>query len=288
MNMRQYSSHEVLSCLHHKQSRVSNFQFSGFESVIEWQKLAAKRKDWARIERMQLCLESRLECEQTAVVLERTRILQSLDIDLNHMSPVSDTDYEDGLPTMNLLLGKINPDNQCSQLTSLRMSRIVFSDDNYANCKLLKLPGLKRLTLHDCRHHDCFLEQLAKVSLDLDSFSLFEEPESFYEQNFAACSEVFLRSMNSPRHITLVLEGEDVDNTTLEASYFQGYASSITLLKLQIHQCSALSWFVKTADFRQFCNRASSLQQLSISGIEVRPTLCEQPGGLKHFLVLLS
>lgn len=285
--MRQYSNLEVLSCLHRKQSRVSNFQFRGIEDVVDWQKFAAKPKDLARVQRMQLCLENNRDCRQAAVVLERAHNLRSLDIDLNYQNAVNDEEG-DGIPTMNLILDKVNAGNQCSQLTSLRLSRIDLPDDGYADCKLLQMPRLKHLALYDCCNYGTFLGLLAKASLDLDSISLVEEPGYFYEPEFATYGEQFLRSIKAPRRVALVLEGDDDDGSTFDTSWFYEYASTITSMKLQVHPCSELSWFSKASEFRQFCNRALDLQQLSMSGIEVRPSLWEQPEGLKPFLVCLT
>ena len=67
--MRQYSSLELLSCLHHQQSKLNNLQFSGIKKEVDWKKFAAQHKDWARIERIQLCLDNSDDCGQAAEVL---------------------------------------------------------------------------------------------------------------------------------------------------------------------------------------------------------------------------
>lgn len=285
--MRQYSSLELLSCLHHQQSKLNNLQFSGIKKEVDWKKFAAQHKDWARIERIRLCLDNSDDCGQAAEVLAQTHNLKSLDVDLNHEDPANDDIDGDGIPTMNLLLGNLNASNECSQLTSLRLSRVKFPDDNYADCKLLRVPALRNLTLYNCSNYGTFLGHLAKLSLDLDSFSIVEEPGHFYEPDFATYGEEFLRSIKAPRRVALILEGDDeqFDNSNLDSSCFHAYASTITSMKLKVHPFLMLSWFSKASEFSQFCIRASSLQQLSISGIEVQPTLCEKPDGLRSFLV---
>jgi hypothetical protein len=155
---------------------------------------------------------------------------------------------------------------------------IMFPIDGYTNSKLLELRGLKELTLHDCHNYGPFLQRLAKISLDLQSFYIVEGTAG--EPDLGTYCDAFFRSLRSPRCIDLTLGDHDGD--VFDWSSFQAYASTIKSMKLQFDE---ISTFSTASDFRHFCIPASSLKQLSISGIEVLSDFCKMPGGLQPFLV---
>lgn len=280
MPERDYSSPELLSCLFHKQSKVKNLQFNGIAAWAGEQSFEAEEKDLARIERVQLLLDAEEDCEQAAVVLEQTRMLTSLDI---HMCPLSfmNSDDDDDLPALSLLLGKISAGNQCSQLTSLRMGSVMFSYFGRAESKLLELHALKFLTLYNCQNYGAFLGQLAALSLDLEYFSIVDGSRG--HQGTKLNVERFLRSLKSPKRILLALP--ENSTSVVDVSVFCEYASRMTSMKLQVCPISPPFLCSEELGFRRFFNLASSLEQLSISGIEVQPGSWKQPDGLETFLV---
>jgi hypothetical protein len=258
---------------------VNTIQFGGIEDPDDWEVLGAEKHGLASVKHMQLNLDSKEDCAQAAVVLERADNLQSLDIHLSSVNPMSDRDdCEDDLPTINMLLGQVGTGNLCAHLKSLRMIKIIFPIDGYANSELLELRGLKELTLQDCRNYGSLLERLAKISLDLHSFSIVEETGG--EPNLSDYLDVFFRSLRSPRCIDLTLENHYSD--VFDWSSFQTYASTILSMKLPFGELLSSSI---ASDLQHFCTHASSLQQLSISGVEVLSDFCEMPGGLQPFLV---
>lgn len=127
--MEHRSSPELLSCLYRKQSKVKNLQFNGVKDSVDWQTVVNVGNDMACVDRLQLWLETKNDCGKAATVLERTRDLKTLGIHFSTMNPIGDDDsdeYVDDSPTLNLLLSKVGGVNQCSRLSSLRLSRIIF------------------------------------------------------------------------------------------------------------------------------------------------------------------
>lgn len=283
--MEYHSNLELLSCLHHNQSKVTNLQFSGIESSIDWQTFKAQTKDLAHIERVQLWLTSKEDCDQAAVVLKRTHNLSSLDIDFSYVNLMKAGDGSNDIPTLHRLLSRVSAIDWCSQLTSLRLDNMMMPTTGRGHSRLMEVRGLKHLTLYKCYNYGPFLERLADLSLDLVSFFL-EDPEDsdFGESGFNIYCDSFFGSIKSPKRISLAFAGDD--DMTLNWSHFHACASTITSMKLQCYDRPPLEISGDHAsDFRRFCNLASNLQQLSIFGIEIHPALCKQSGGLEPFLV---
>ena len=109
----------------------------------------------------------------------------------------------------------------------------------------------------------------------------------------------FVRSMDTLQRLSLILDPnwENPDHSLLDWSALHAHASGIKSLKVHCkrqHRLFALDQ--DASDFRHFCAKASSLQQLSISGIAIQPSMPiysafesmpAEPGFLPHFIVTL-
>lgn len=232
-------------------------------------------------------------CEQARNVITCMRNLTRLDVE--GRLPISD---DTNLAIRQLLIRTFCVEHELPRLKSLRLKGLRLMHDEETLPPLPGLRGLEHLQLILCYNYVSFLRMLGTLPLKLKSFSVREGSDEDGTE-FDHHANEFVRSMSSLQSLGLILDPdwEERRGSLIDWSALHSQAAGIKSLKLHctfLHMLFALD--KDASDFRQFCTKASSLQQLSISGIAIQSgmpsysaheRMPDQPGYLTHFLVCL-
>jgi hypothetical protein len=210
-------------------------------------------------------------------------------LDLDDCLPIC---IDTNLAILKLLSRAFGVSHERPRLKSLRLKGLhpLHHDYDKAFPPLLGLQGLEDLQLVFCTDYVPFLQMLKNLSLKLKSFSVFECTD-IDNGEFDHDANEFVRSMSSLQRLSLVLDPlfEEFEGTLLDWSILHAYASGLKCLKLHCNHVKTLFPSDQDAsDFRRFCTKASSLQQLSVSGVEIQPkpfTFGSNLNSLANFLV---
>jgi hypothetical protein len=266
--------------------RLANYQYIGLHDRNE---LRDGNEYLACIRHLHLFLHDRQMCEQAGNVLACMRNLTRLDVE-GHESTSNDT----GLAICQLIIRTFGVEHELPRLRSLRLKGLHLSSEDDEMLPLLPgLRDLEHLQLILCYGYIDLLLVLRSLSLKLKSFTVCENGRRGGGEFYSDGVE-FVRSMDSLQHLSLVLD--TIDDSLLDWSALHAQASGIKSLKMHCtsqHRLFALD--EDASDFRRFCTKASGLQQLSISGITLRPSVSRydgsdfeiESGSLTHLLVCL-
>jgi len=284
---------EIFACVRHKQRKVDNHQYDSIRLKNRYgidEVFTADINYLARLKHLRLCLWEAPDYMQTKIVLDSMHELTSLDVDLREARHTAHP----------ILLGVVfralNVDYQRHCIRSLRLDGVDFYSC-YGDT-LPRFPGaqsLKHLQLASCINYGPFLQMLTALSVDLDTLTI-EEYNNGYG-SFDNDANDFIRSLSSPERLSLTLDSDlEMSSIMLDWSALLDWstlhkcASFIKSLKVQYH--SELPPFPSdesVSNFRYFCKNASSLEQLSMSGIEVlidkTSGMIDIYGSLEQFLV---
>jgi hypothetical protein len=280
------TSREIFNCVRHKQRNVDNHQYDSITLGGRPRDLAADTNNLARVKHLRLCLWDAYGSEQANVMLDSMYMLTSLDADNR------DFPEENSVALLNLVFRALTINHQRPWIRSLRLDGINLSHYNNTSSMLLGAQHLKHLQLVYCADFGPFLQALTALSLDLASLTIDESDSSLGSYDDEA--NEFIRSLSSPACLSLTLDSEfEQPHTLLDWSTLHKYAMNVQSLKVQYH--SVLPPYPtdkNVSDFRHFCNNASSLEQLSISGINMPmdDTFGDKytHGSLEQFLVSLQ
>lgn len=189
------------------------------------------------------------------------RELTSLNVDVREIGTEANTN------ALELVLSVLSISREPSWLRNLHLDGIDF--DRYTYPRLPGALSLKHLHLADCSSYGPFLQMLTALSLDLDALTIEEIDHG--RGSFDNYANDFIRSLRSPERVSLVLDANfEQLHGLLDWSALHKCASVIKSLKLQYH-CVLPPYpsDENLADFRQSCKNASSLEQLSMSGIDL-------------------
>lgn len=153
--------------------------------------------------------------------------------------------------------------------------RLIHDDDTVP--QLLGLRDLEHLQIILCCDYIPFLMMLGGggASLKPKSFTLCEVGLEGGSE-FDALAEDFVRSMDSLQRLSLILDPNWVgpDGSLFDWSTLHAHAAGIKSLKVHCTFQHRLLAINQTGScFRHFFTKASSLQQLSISGMALQPSL---------------
>ena len=269
-----------------RQRRLANYQYIGLHDRDEiWGGFRDENAHLACVRHLELCLHDKQMCEQAGNILACTRNLTRLDVE-GHRS----IDDDANLAIWQLILRTFSVEHELPHLRSLRLKglRLIHDDDTVS--QLLGLRDLEHLQLILCRDYIAFLMMIGGASLKLKSFTLCEVGFAGGSE-FDAHAEDFVRSMDSLQRLSLILDPDLVgpDGSLFDWSILHAHAAGIKSLK--VHRTSPhrlISVYQNGSSFRHFFTKASSLQQLSISGIALEPSLLRYwPCSLAHLLVCL-
>jgi len=212
-------------------------------------------------------------------------------LDLDDRLPIC---IDTNLAILKLLSCAFSVDRERPRLKRLILKGLqpLHHDYDKASPPLPGLQGLEDLQLIFCTDYVSFLQMLKSLSLDLRSFSMFECTE-IENGEFNYDANEFVRSMSSLQRLSLVLDPifEGFEGTLLDWSTLHAHASGLKCLKVHYNDAIPLLPSDQDAlDFRHFCTKASNLQQLSVSGVDIQPkasTAGDRLNSLAYFLVYL-
>ena len=219
--------------------------------------------------------------------------LTSLDVDLRGAS------YTRNSIILSLVFHAFNIDHQPSWIKSLRLHGIDFGGyygvtyPTFPEAR--ELQTLKHLQLLKCAKYEPFLQMLIPLSLDLATLTIDDLQHS--SGTFGDDANDSIRSLSSLERVSLTLDTHfDQPHGLLDWSTLDQCASVIKSLKLQYHSAllpyqSPYPSEESVSEFRHFCKNALSLEQLSMSGIDlpINKTSGDPHihGSLEQFLVSL-
>jgi len=279
-----------------RQRRLANYQYIGLHDRFElWDEFRDENKYLACVRHLHLSLHDRQMCEQAGNVLSCMRNLTRLDMDfIGHHTTSEDTNSA----IWQLIVRTFGVEHELPRLRSLRLKGIFVPYNGEVLPPLPGLRNLEHLQLILCYDYILFLRMLGTLSVKLKSISVGEGADGEGTE-FDRDANQFVRSTDSLQRLSLILDPdeENPDHSLLDWSVLHAHASGIKSLKVHCktqHRLFALDQ--DASDFRHFCAKASSLQQLSISGIAIQPSMPRysafesmpaEPGFLAHFLVCL-
>ena len=289
---------EIFDCVRLKQGKVDNHQY---DSICLWnrygdkEEFAADVEYLARLKHLRLCLWEAADSRQAKIVLDSMHELTSLDLDLGEVC------YTRNPFTLHLVSHALSAHYQRPCIRSLRLCGIDlygYGDTIPRPQGLRRLEGLrnlKHLQLAGCINYSPFLQMLTALSLDLATLAIKEVDHG--RGSFNSDANNFIQSLSSPERLSLTLDSEFEESrvlfgwsTLLDWSTLHKFASVIKSLEVQYH--SVLPPYPSDQsllDFRRFCKNASSLEQLSMSGIQVSVNKISEDehtyGSLGQFLV---
>jgi hypothetical protein len=272
---------DIESILRFKQRRVTNYQYRCNGPDI-WLNLAPDEDDLSRVTSLQLYLKDGKDCKHAAILLDSTANLVSLDIELG-------TD----LNLLEELLRRTRLVNGPRRLKSLRMERIDFSDGIDTLEQLVEIETLQDLQLIYCSDCRFLLKDLTKLPLVLKAFRIHEYDMG--AQDFQTESIEFLQSLASLNWVSLTLDSDFGFNGPYNLLDWSSLRACAPMLKyLRVKHVSIKPPFPcqrSASSFTLFCRLATNLEQLAISGMEVRPNDVEHASentsykGVFHLLV---
>lgn len=259
---------EIFDCVRHKQRKVDNHQYDSICLKNRYRNEEAFVADLgylARLKHLRLCLWEAPGSSQANLVLDSVHELTSLDVDLRRAC------FTDHPILLHLAFRAFSVEFQRPCIRSLRLHGVDFNlyDDIFP-----RLPGvqtLKHLQLADCINYGPFLQMLTALSLDLTTLVIKEQGGGY--GSFDNDANDFIQSLRSPEKVSLTFDLDFAESqflSGLDWSTLHKCAPVIKSLKVQ-HHSMLLPYFSEksVSDFRHFCKNASSLEQLSMSGIEV-------------------
>jgi hypothetical protein len=272
---------DIESIIRFKQRSVANYQYR-YNGPDIWLNLAPDEDGLSRVTSLQLYLKDVKYCKHAAILLDSTANLVSLDIEL-------DTD----LNLLEELLRRMLLVNGPRRLKSLRIEGIDFSDGIDTLEQLVEIETLQDLQLTYCSDYSSLLRDLTKLPLVLKAFRIYEYDMG--AQDFETESIEFFRSLTSLKWVSLTL-GTDLGlpgpYNLLDWSSLRACAPMLKYLRVEYHSVKPPFPCQRSAsNFAVFCRLATNLEQLAISGIEVRPNDIEHASegtgykGISHFLV---
>jgi hypothetical protein len=272
---------DIESIIRFKQRSVANYQYR-YNGPDIWLNLAPDEDGLSRVTSLQLYLKDVKYCKHAAMLLDSTANLVSLDIEL-----------ENELNLLEELLRRTRLVNGPRRLKSLRMEGIDFSDGIDTLEQLVEIETLQDLQLTYCSDYSSLLRDLTKLPLVLKAFRIHEYDMG--AQDFETESIEFLRSLASLNWVSLALEsdfGLSGPYNLLDWSSLRACAPMLKYLRVEYHPIKPLFPCQRSAsNFALFCRLATNLEQLAISGMEVRPNDVEHASentsykGIFHFLV---
>lgn len=274
---------EIFDCFRRKQGKVDNHQYDSIclrNRYGNEEAFAADVNYLARLKHLRLCLWEASDSRQAEIVLGSINELTSLDVDSREVC------YTENL---HLVFHALSVNYQRPCIRSLRLCGIDF--DRYGDTipRLERLRNLKHLQLADCINYGPFLQMLTALSLDLATLAIKEINRG--SGSFGNDANDLIQSLSSPERLSLTLDSNfEKSRIMFDWSTLHKCASVIKSLKVQYH-CMLPTYPSDQGllDFRRFCKNASSLKQLSMSGIEVSMRKASEGkhtyGSLGHFLV---
>lgn len=263
---------EIFDFVRLKQGRVDNHQYDSFclrDRYGHREAFAADVNYLARVKHLRLRLWEELDSRQAEIMLNSMHELTSLDVGLRKACFTGDPIL------LHLVIRAFSVGFQRPCIRSLRLDSVHF--DHYGD-PFPRLPGvqtLKHLQLANCINFGPFLQMLTALSLDLTTVVIKEQDSG--SGSLDSDANDFIRSLSSPERLSLTLDSDFLESqflcewsALLDWSTLQKCAPVVKSLKVQYH--SVLPPYPSdhsVSDFRHFCRNASSLEQLSISGIEV-------------------
>lgn len=253
---------DIFHCVRLKQCNFDNHQYDSIRDLNgDLGAFAADADHLARVKHLRICIWDPRDSEQATAVLESMHELTSVDVDIRK------NDAEVNRIALGLDFRALSFNHERSWIRSLRLDAIDFDRGTFPG-----LPGaqnLKHLQLVCCSSYDLFLQELTALSLNLDTLTIEEAGNG--GGSFGTHANNFIRSLSSLERVRLTLEADfERVRRLLDWSALHGCASVLRSLKLQYH--SVLAPYPSdenVLDFRRFCQKASSLEQLSISGIDL-------------------
>jgi len=274
---------DIFNCVRLKQNNVENYQYDSFCRLDDsFEAFAADTNYVARVKYLKICIWDSRDSESANTVLGSMRELTSLNVDVREIGA------EANINALELVFSALSIDRELSWLRNLRLDGIDL--DRYTYIRLPGAPNLKHLHLAYCSSYGPFLQMLTALSLDLAALTIEEADNG--SGSFDNYANDFIRSLRSPERVSLVLDADfEQLHGLLDWSALHKCASVIKSLKLQ-YRCVLPPYpsDENLSDFRHFCKNASSLEQLSMSGIDLPMNKdlddLYMHGSLQQFLVI--
>jgi hypothetical protein len=249
---------KIFGCVRRKQRKVDNHQYDSICLRDRYGKREAFTADihyLARLKHLRFCLWEETDSQQAKIVLDSMHELTSLDVDLREAC------YTANPILLNLVFRAFSMDYQRPCIRSLRLDGVDFLSYGDTFPRLL---GVRNL-------------MLTALSVDLTTLAIEEHDDGGNSEGFNDDANDFVRSLSSPERVSLTLDSAFflahvihdwsavLDWTTLHKC-----APFLRSLKVQYHSLSPpFPCDESVSDFRHFCKNASSLEQLSMSGINM-------------------
>jgi hypothetical protein len=276
---------DIFDCIRLNQRNVDNYQYDNVDLNGSSDAFAADAEHRARVKHLRLCLWDTRNREQAHTVLDSVHGLTSLNVDIREGG------FKLHHVALELAFRALSKDYERSWIRSLRLDGIDFG--RYGR-PLPRLPGaqnLKHLQLVYCHTYGPFLQMLTALSTDLVTLTIEEGDTG--SGSFDDDVNDFIRSLSSLERVSLTLDADfEQLQGLLDWSALHKCAPVIKSLKLQ-YRCVLPPYpsDENVLDFRRFCENASSLEQLSISGIDLPMNKefgdMDVHGSLEQFLVSL-
>jgi hypothetical protein len=199
------------------------------------------------------------------------RNLTRLDLEANLPNP--DDTYDTDLTVRQLIIRTFSVEYELPRLRSLRLKGLLLLHNNEALPPLPGLRNLEHLQLISCRDYVPFLRMLRSLSVELKSLSICEWTDE-ESGEFDDDANDFVRSMGSLQRLNLNLNPTlgNPYGTLFDWSTLYNHASGIRSLKVHCTYIRTVFPAEKDASyFCLFCIKATNLQQLSISGVDIQP-----------------
>lgn len=273
---------DIFDCVRLKQRNVDNYQYDSICGNGRSDLFAADTNYLGRLKHLRLCLWDTQDSEQAIAVLDSMSKLTSLDMDLREV-------FYDKAVLPKLVFRALNTDRERSSIRSLSLEGIDFAYYSGTFPRLLEARNLKHLQLVYCHNYGPFLQMLTTLSLELATLTISEYDHG--SGSFDDNADGFIRSLSSLERVSLTLDADfEHLHGLLDWSTLHKCALAVRSLKVQYHLVQPPYPSDKNvSDFRRFCQNASGLEQLSMSGIEVsmKETSGDKyiQGSLEQFLV---
>lgn len=276
---------DIFNCVRRKQRNVDNYQYDSVHLNGSSEAFVADAEYRTRLKHFRLCLWDSQDSEQASTVLDSMHELTSLDVHLREVC------YTANPAPLNLVFNALGIDHQRSWIKSLRLDVIDFFHLSGAFSRLPGVRNLKHLQLVCCGNYGSFLKMLTALSLDLVAFTIDDLDTDSGSFGYDSCE--FVRSLSSLERVSLTLDATfNPPRGVLDWYTLHKCASVLKSLKVQYHFVLPPYPSEKSlSDFRCLCRNASSLEQLSMSGIEVHMNKVSEDkdthGSLEQFMVTL-
>jgi len=234
---------------------------------------------------LQISLQSKRDCRNARMLLERTVCVTSLSIQLS----TSTLDYgpgkelEAGRGSVGTLFASNDAVHRGPKLQRLRICSMSFSAAGAILPTVLACDGLQHLHLLCCSDTDKLCESLAPFKLKLRSFF-----DTSHDADRKAAHAIFLQSLSCLR--TLRLAG----NSCALTPGFEGYLwpmivahslRSLDISELHVPKLDEANKSKFHHAFKALCTSASNLQQLSIADPEIKKNNWSPDNNLLPILV---